>query len=149
MSVFHIFTVIQFILAISPCFFRYTRSDPVSSHVGLWISSLDAGMACPMLNKAASSMLTSETAMQQSCFEYDIPVLTNMTKVMNQQQVEDSMIEGIGINLHNNRQGISGFPEWYPFGVGKRYQKQDETAQFRFVIEERLGHLADSTALFV
>jgi hypothetical protein len=29
------------------------------------------------------------------------------------------------------------FSHRYPFGLGERYQKQDETAQFRFVIEER------------
>ena len=50
----------------------------------------------------------------------------------------DSMvIDGLGLNLHNNRIGISGFPQWYPFGLGERYQKKDETMQFRFVIEER------------
>ena len=47
------------------------------------------------------------------------------------------MIEGLGINMHTNRMGTSGFAEWYPFGVGAAYQKQDETCQFRFVIEEK------------
>ena len=32
---------------------------------------------------------------------------------------------------------ISGFPQWYPFGVGDRHQQEDATEQFRFVFEER------------
>ena len=51
--------------------------------------------------------------------------------------VHDVMIAGLGFNLYNNRMGISGYAEWYPFGVGDRYQKEDETALFRFRIEEK------------
>merc|ERR1711924_84600 len=117
---------------------RFTKAEPASSAAGLWIASLDAGMVCPVLNKAADSSLTSEAALQKSCFEYDIRPLG----AAYQQQVEDTMIEGLGINLHNNRMGISGFAQWYPFGLGSRSQKQDETGKFRFVIEERLDNVA-------
>jgi hypothetical protein len=125
---------------------RYTGTDRASSTTGLWITSPDAGMVCPVLNKAADTNLTEETALQKACFEYDI---RSPGSESNQQQVEDTMIHGVGINLHNNRMGISGFAQWYPFGVGSRYQKQDETAQFRFVIEERLDHVEVDTSFLI
>ena len=32
---------------------------------------------------------------------------------------------------------ISGYPQWYPFGIaGSNYQEADETTLFRFSIEE-------------
>jgi len=108
---------------------KYSSREPDAA--ALHISTLDAGMVCPVLNSVWDSRLTPEIALQQSCFDYggrDGQLLRPIT---------DTAIEGLGINLHNNRMGISGFAEWYPFGVGDRYQKQDETAQFRFVIEER------------
>ena len=46
------------------------------------------------------------------------------------------MLDGMAINLHQNFFGISGFPQWFPFGVGDRYQKDDEHLQFRFAIAE-------------
>ena len=47
------------------------------------------------------------------------------------------MIDGLGINLHANLFTISGYPQWYPFGVvGVNYQEADETTQFRFSVEE-------------
>ena len=49
----------------------------------------------------------------------------------------DAMIDGIGINLFANLFTISGFPQWYPFGVvGVNYQEADETTQFRFSVEQ-------------
>lgn len=108
---------------------EYSSTSPDS--VGLRISTLDAGMVCPVLNEAWDGTLTSEAALQQSCFEYGNRANESA------RLVDDAAIDGLGINLHNNRMGISGFARWYPFGVGDRYQKQDETCQFRFVIEER------------
>ena len=90
-------------------------------------------MVCPVLNKAADAALTAEGSLQKACFEYDIKGPDGQR----QQQLSDTMIDGLGFNLHNNRFAISGFPQWYPFGIGENYQKQDETAQFRFSIEER------------
>ena len=97
---------------------------------GLWIGSLDAAMACPVLNKVAQSTLTPELSFQRNCFDY------RTVAAGPDPQLTDAMIDGLGINLYNNRMGISGFAQWYPFGVGNRYQKQDETAQFRFMIKE-------------
>jgi len=99
--------------------------------VGLRINTLDAGMVCPVLNEAWDSTLTPETALQQSCFEYG----SRANEIL--RPINDTTIDGMGINLHNNKMGISGFAMWYPFGVDERYQKQDETCQFRFVIEEQ------------
>jgi hypothetical protein len=118
---------------------RYT-ADPPGPHAGapaspgLWISTLDAAMACPVLNKVADAALTRESALQKACFDYTIPSPESPAR---QQQLTDAMIDGLGINLHNNRFTISGFPQWYPFGVGDRYQEQDEAMKFRFLIEER------------
>jgi hypothetical protein len=119
---------------------RYTAdSDPRSDTAAdtaaspsLWISTLDAAMACPVLNKVADATLTPESSIQKTCFDYRIP-----GRIPGRPQVTDAMIDGFGINMHNNRFTISGFPQWYPFGVGDRYQKEDETMKFRFLIEER------------
>ena len=55
-----------------------------------------------------------------------------------QQRVTDAMIDGLGINMYANLFTISGYPQWYPFGViGSNYQAEDATTQFRFSIEER------------
>ena len=98
------------------------------------MSTLDAGMACPVLNTKANATLMPEDSLQKACFEYEHNVRPGS---MFEPQLTDAMIDGFGINLFNNRLGISGFPQWYPFGLGERYQKKDETTQFRFVIEER------------
>lgn len=91
---------------------------------------------CPVLNHVADKTLTPETSLLKSCYDYHIP---SRSIAGVDQQLNDSMIDGMGVNLHSNRFTISGFPQWYPFGVGDRYQKQDDTTQFRFVIEEKTG----------
>ena len=111
---------------------RYGAADPhaASTAASLQLRTWDAGMVCPVLNDRWDPSLTPEIALERNCFEY------GKLRQAELHPVNDSMIGGMGINLHNNRMGISGFAEWYPFGVGSRYQKQDETAQFRFAIEE-------------
>ena len=48
------------------------------------------------------------------------------------------MIDGLGVSLYANLFTISGYPQWYPFGiVGSNYQAADETTLFRFSIEEK------------
>ena len=101
---------------------------------GLWIDTLDAGMICPALNKVADGNLTDESSLYKACFDYNIRSKRDPSQ---SQKLNDTMIDGLGINLHQNRMTISGFPQWYPIGVGALYQKKDETTQFRFVIEER------------
>ena len=91
-------------------------------------------MACPLLNKVADSALTPESSLLQSCFDYNIPISSSDHTP---QPLSNAMIDGMGINMLANRFTISGYPQWYPFGVpGVNYQVQDETMLFRFSIEE-------------
>ena len=113
-----------------------TAAAAAAARPGLYVSSLDAGMACPVLNTAANRTLAPDEAMQMACFEYEDFVRHTLHSTR-APQLSDAAIDGLGINLFNNRLGISGFPQWYPFGLGDRYQARDETTQFRFVIEER------------
>lgn len=87
---------------------RYTSG--ASSNRGLWISTLDAAMACPVLNGMADAALTPESAVERACFKYKIPGPDGHR----QQQLTDAMIDGFGVTLHTNIFGISGFPQWYP-----------------------------------
>ena len=90
-------------------------------------------MACPVLNKVADSGLTEEGSLLKACFNQDIKQHSGQ-----QQQLTDAMIDGLGISLYANLFTISGYPQWYPFGiVGSNYQEADETTMFRFSIEER------------
>lgn len=47
-----------------------------------------------------------------------------------------NQIAGMAFNLYNNLMPISGFAQWYPFGVGEWYQKQDEISTFRFLLHD-------------
>ena len=100
---------------------------------GLTIHTLDAASACPLLNQIADASLTPSIAMLKSCVGYDIKSTKNQGA---QRQLNNSMIGGMGIKLHSNRFTISGFAQWYPFGIGGQFQSQDSEEQFRFVIEE-------------
>ena len=100
---------------------------------GLLIQTLDAGIACPVLNEKADPTLTPDVSLQKACDKYDIPSAFDPEL---QQQLSDSVIAGAGIRLHANLFDISGFPQWYPFGVGDQFQEEDANEQFRFVIEE-------------
>ena len=117
---------------------RYTTGDdgstnPGATPRGLWLGSSDAAMACPVLNKVADSTLTPENSLLKACFNQDIRQHSGQ-----QQRVTDAMIDGLGISLYANLFTISGYPQWYPFGiVGANYQEADETTLFRFSIEER------------
>ena len=112
---------------------RYAASSQTdSSSPQLVIGTLDAAMVCPVLNRAADAKLTPESALQQACFDYSIH-----PDGPREKQLTDAAIDGLGVNLYNNRMGISGFPLWYPFGFGESYQRLDETTRFRFFIEER------------
>lgn len=116
---------------------RYTTSgEGAETPHGLWLGSLDAAMACPVLNKAADRTLTPETALLKACFKQNIHN-TGPGGAGQQQPITDAMVDGVGISMHANLFTISGYPQWYPFGVvGSNYQEQDETTQFRFSIRE-------------
>ena len=113
---------------------RYTTSGEGASALrGLWFGTLDAAMACPVLNKVADKSLTPDSSLLKACFKQDI-----RNEDGQQQRVTDAMIDGLGINMYANLFTISGYPQWYPFGViGSNYQAEDATTQFRFSIEER------------
>lgn len=77
----------------------------VSEPPALFIGTLDAGMACPVLNRVADTALTPESALEKACFDYHIPSAADPGV---EKQLNDSMIDGMGINLHGNRFTISG-----------------------------------------
>jgi len=114
---------------------RYVEmSSAAVKKKGLFINTLDAGLVCPVLNQVADPALTSEMSLFKSCDKYNIK---DPKDLHYQRQLTNEMISGFGLHLHGNLFDISGFPQWYPFGVGDRYQEEDATEQFRFVFEER------------
>lgn len=46
-------------------------------------------------------------------------------------------VTGMAFNLLNNMMPISGFNQWYPFGTGEFYQKNDTASRFRFRLYEQ------------
>jgi hypothetical protein len=91
---------------------RFTASGSgmaaANASAGLWVTSMDAAMACPVLNKVADAALTPESSLARACFKYQIPGPDGHR----QRQLTDAMIDGFGITLHTNIMGISGFPQW-------------------------------------
>ena len=88
---------------------------------GLLVETLDAGMACPMV-AASSGLLGDSTPMGEGTPGYD----GNVTWT------------GMAINLYNNLMPISGYAQWWPFGMGQFYQKKDESMSFRFRLSSTL-----------
>ena len=84
-----------------------------ASH-GLLIESLDAALACPM--STDPKLLGDSTPIGEGTPAYDA----------------QRAFSGMAINLYNNLMPISGFAQWYPFGVGDFYQEADESMSFRF-----------------
>ena len=48
-----------------------------------------------------------------------------------------SNVSGTAVSLVQNLMPISGFAQWYPFGVGDRYNRADQDAAFRFELKIR------------
>ena len=101
---------------------RYSADGGNDPHRGLMIETLDAGLACPIL--PGSGMLGDSSPMGEG--------------VADARALRDEDIAGISMSLVQNLMPISGFAQWYPFGTGDTYQKQDEASRFRFVMR-RLG----------
>ena len=101
---------------------------------GLTIHSLDAASACPLLNQIADASLTLSVAMQKSCVGYDIKSTKNQGA---QRQLNNSMIGGMGIKLHSNRFTISGFAQWYPFGIGGSFSHKIPRSNFVLSLKRR------------
>lgn len=87
---------------------------------GLLLESLDAGMACPIVN---SSGLSGALELGGS---------TPMGEGVSGEPLGADQVSGMALNLYNNLMPISGYAQWYPFGTGAFYQKQDESMSFRF-----------------
>ena len=116
---------------------RYVNTAQPAAPGGLFLGTLDATLACPVLNNA-NGTLELEAALHAACNKYQDGPLPTAPKGIGTRTLKDSQIDGFGFNLHGNLFGISGFPQWYPFGVpGKNYQQQDKDTQFRFSVEEK------------
>ena len=139
---------------------KYTADDGNSS-VGLHLDSLDAAMACPLIfmrddqgrpgarPPGAKASKTAERNLDGSGWtcdngwggdNTDAPLARNATP-------GSRGVGGMSIQLHSNRMGISGFADWYPFGIKcsdfeckflKKgyYQEEDENILYRFVVRE-------------
>lgn len=81
---------------------------------GLLVESLDAGLACPM--SVDPKLLGDSSPIGEGAPGYDAKRVWT----------------GMAFNLYNNLMPISGFAQWYPFGTGKFYSKEDESMSFRF-----------------
>ena len=98
---------------------RYTGADG-STSAGLTIETLDAALACPIVPALSRALLGNSTPAGEG--NPQVPTLG------------PDQVAGMAVNLLNNLMPISGFPQWYPFGVGGSYQKEDEASVFRFVL---------------
>ena len=97
---------------------RYSADGGNDPHRGLMIETLDAGLACPIL--PGFGMLGDSSPMGEG--------------VADARALRGEDIAGISMSLVQNLMPISGFAQWYPFGTGDTYQKQDEASRFRFVM---------------
>jgi len=96
---------------------RYT-SDNGTAAAGLSVDSLDAAMACPIVPSLGSRVLGNATPIGEGN-----PQVAALTP---------DLVGGMAFSLQHNLMPISGFAQWYPFGVGNYYQRQDEASLFRF-----------------
>jgi len=106
---------------------RYTRSDGDAGDVtqrGLMVESLDAPLACPIVDGGSGQpgLLGGSTPVGEGVSQ--APHLPNS-------------VTGMAFNLLNNMMPISGFNQWYPFGTGEFYQKNDTASRFRFRLYEQ------------
>ena len=123
---------------------------------GLYIESLDAAMACPLIAQWNISSHKQQTYPQTLMGDGSTnPCDTDgLNGPGGQQQLNRTGgcptahacrsygIGGMALQLHSNRMGISGFAQWYPFGIKSlkkgSYQKADENILYRFRIKEVL-----------
>jgi hypothetical protein len=96
-----------------------TKTATIGSATGLVVESLDAALACPIVQGAG--LLGDSSPVGEGLPETPHPT---------------GSISGMAFNLYNNLMPISGFNQWYPFGVGEFYQQNDTASLFRFKIQE-------------
>jgi hypothetical protein len=96
------------------------RYSDVGSGKYLTIETLDASLVCPVVPGAG--LLGDSTPMSEGTRAPFPKDSTNVT--------------GVAVNLMNNLMPISGYAQWYPFGTGDQYHKEDEASRFRFQLHE-------------
>ncbi len=87
----------------------------------LVVESLDAALACPIVRGVG--LLGDSSPMGEGNPAFP---------------AAGAAVDGMAFNLFNNLMPISGFAQWYPFGVGELYQAADEASRFRFVVREAI-----------
>ena len=85
------------------------KATATAAPATLFVGTLDAGCACPVLNREADPTLTPESALAKACFKYKVDSAADPGV---DQQLKASMIDGMGVNLHANLFTISGYPQW-------------------------------------
>ena len=134
---------------------KYTTDHGTTSS-GLHIDSLDAAMACPMIAQWNFSSHSSGCTDPAGCSligdgSESVCDSNGLNGAGGQQQLNRTAgcptthscrsfgVGGMAFQLHSNRMGISGFAQWYPFGIkGKgTYQEDDENILYRFSVSEQ------------
>jgi len=102
---------------------RGIRSGFSASRPGrtLNIDVLDAGMVCPIAE--GIGLLGDSSPMGEG--NPSLPLDSGAASLN---------VSGVAVSLVQNLMPISGYAQWYPFGVGENYQKQDENSIFRFKV---------------
>ena len=83
---------------------------------GVAIGVVDAAMACPIVK--GLGLLGDSSPMSES----------------NPEPPANVSVAGMAVSLLHNLMPISGYNQWYPFGVGEYYQSEDESSAFRFTV---------------
>jgi hypothetical protein len=96
---------------------RYSAGNGSSVEKGLFLEVLDAGMVCPIVKPSAVSLLGNSTPIGEGT-SWAALTPTN--------------VSGTAVSLYQNLMPISGFAQWYPFGVGESYNTADQNSVFRF-----------------
>ena len=132
---------------------KFAKSD--SSVPGLFIESLDAAMACPLIFQRDENG-TAGAIPPGASYANPIDLDGSGWACANNwggDNLPDELsriatphtrgVGGMAIQLHCNTMGISGFAQWYPFGTKSEvphkstYEKADENILFRFRIREQ------------
>lgn len=98
---------------------RYSDLNGTASDTGLFIDTLDAGMVCPIVrpNQTGLDLLGDAT-----------PIGEGTPWAL----LSPHNVSGTAVSLLQNLMPISGFAQWYPFGVGEHYNQADQNSAFRF-----------------
>jgi hypothetical protein len=101
---------------------RYSADNGSSADMGLFVDTLDAGMVCPIVSQNIAGPLAL------------LGDMTPMGEGAPWTSLTPANVSGAAVSLYQNLMPISGFAQWYPFGVGSRYNGVDEASVFRFTV---------------